>query len=151
VKTMGYIAVALCACTYFHSSFEEHNPVLAAHLKNARGYRNWPVIVWAPQDIFSGDNKIYSGDKILTADVNNEVGEGKDLDIFKVLEVKYGHMIEEDSLFLELCPRAHSIIRVPDLSSPPVPIASDITPEDNDITPEDNEGTAENGGIYNGE
>ena len=129
VKTMGYIAVALCACDYFHSSFEEHNPVLAAHLKHAQGYRNWPVIVWAPQDIFSGNNTIYSGDKILATDVN-EVGAGKDLDIFRVLEVEYGHMIDEDSLFLELCPRAHSIIHVPDLPLPPAPIDSDITPED---------------------
>ena len=140
---MGYISVALCVCDYFHSSFEEHNPLLAAHLKDARGYQNWPVVVWAPQDIFSGNNTIYSGDKILTTDVN-EVGTGKDLDIFKVLEVEYGHMIDEDSLFLELCPRAHSIIHVPDLPSPPTPI-------DSDITPEGNEGPAENGEIDNGE
>lgn len=140
---MGYISVALCVCDYFHSSFEEHNPVLAAHLKNARGYRNWPIIVWAPQDIFSGNNKIYSGDKIMAIDVN-EAGAGKDLDIFKVLDVEYGHMFDEDSLFLELCPRAYSIIHVPDLPSPPTPI-------DSDITPEDNGGTAENGAIDNGE
>lgn len=150
VITVDYRTVDLCSCRFYHSDFKERNPLLYAQLQSAPGYQEFPIELYAPQEVFGTKNPIVKGDKV--TNINTDEDGGEHLNLFEVLDVTYGITKPVDSVFFEIHPEVKSVmhhpVSVPDSISPAAPTDSD-TP--GDTTPEDNGGNSEpNGGDDNG-